>query len=84
MMKGIYRYAATIEWGKNIADTGLDNIFWLILLGGIAGAAVLGPIKKSWVAAGITLVATGIICYFIKNPTRISDIGETLANIIGW
>lgn len=72
----------TTNYGKNIADWGLDQIFWLILLIGIA--VIAGSfIKKNWVGAGITLVAVAIVCYFIKNPTKLSDLGTTISKIIG-
>jgi hypothetical protein len=74
---------ATADYGKNIANWGFDQLFWVILLAGIAGAAA-AAIKKSWVGAALTSVGTALICYFIKNPERLSDIGNTLAQTIGF
>lgn len=70
------------NFGQNIAKWGLDQIFWIILLVGIAVIA-FAFVKKNWVGAGVTLVAVALVCYFIKNPTKLSDLGTTLGKIIG-
>lgn len=70
-------------YGENIAKWGLDQVFWLVLIAGIAGTAI-AFIAKKWVPGILTTVGTAIICVFIKNPTKLSDLGEKLANIIGF
>lgn len=70
------------NYGQNIAKWGLDQVFWLIILVGIAVIA-FAFVKKNWVGAGITLVAVALVCFFIKNPTKLSDLGTTISKIIG-
>lgn len=70
------------NYGKNVATWGLEQIFWIVLLVGLAAAA-FAFIKKNWVGALITMAAVAIVCYFIKNPTKLSELGETLGKIIG-
>ena len=75
--------ATTASYGENAAKWGLDQVFWVALLAGIVGAAI-AIVKKSWVGAVLSAVGVGLICYFIKNPTKLVDIGDTLAKIVGW
>lgn len=70
------------NYGQNIAKWGLEQVLWIIILVGIV---VIGFafVKKNWVGAGITLVAVALVCFFIKNPTKLTDLGTTISKIIG-
>lgn len=70
------------NYGKNIATWGLEQIFWIVLFVGLAVAA-FAFIKKNWVGALVTMAAVAVVCFFINNPTKLSDLGTTLGNIIG-
>lgn len=69
-------------YGKNLATWGLEQIFWLVLIAGIAVAAG-AFVKKSWAGGALSAIGTALVCYFIKNPTKLSEIGTKLAQIIG-
>jgi hypothetical protein len=73
-------YAST-DYAKN-AGTWLSNqIFWIGLI--FAILALVGCImKRNYTGAVITVLGSGIILYFIKNPEKISTIGEGISKII--
>jgi|GEM_PF-3718402 len=72
----------TAEYAKNIANWGLDQIFWLSLLCGLF--VIMGfVIKKKVMEAVGTAVGVAILCYFLKNPETLSNIGTKLIEIIG-
>lgn len=74
--------AASINYGEKAAKWGLEQAFWVCLLVGGIGL-VVSIVKKAWVGAGASLLITAIVCYFLKNPTKISDIGSGLAEMLG-
>ena len=71
------------NYGENAAKWGLDQLFWLALIA-VIGVAVFAFIKKSWVGGIVTMIGGAIVCYFIKNPTKLADLGNELAKIIGF
>lgn len=81
MSNGIYVSAATANIGEKAGNWVLDQIFWV---GVIALAIVLLTclIKRAWVAALITGIAGGIILFFIKKPTILSDLGDVIYHAI--
>ncbi|SFS08043.1 TcpD family membrane protein [Anaeromicropila populeti] len=69
------------NYGKNAGEWATEQLFWV---GIIAVVIVLVGclLKRSYVGSIITVVAGGIILYFIRNPEKISDIGESLWKIV--
>ncbi len=55
----------------------LDQIFWVALVAFIVGAVVMAA-KKNTIGVVTTILVGAVVCYFIKNPTTLSDIGERL------
>lgn len=72
---------ATTDYAKNASTWLADQLFW-IGVGGLCIALAVLAIKRNFVGAVITVLGGGIILYFIKNPEKISSIGETVAKVI--
>lgn len=81
-MNSMYVLASDLNFGENIANWALDQLFWIVLLLGIFFAAMAG-IKRAWVACVSIGVGTAIILFFIKNPTSLETLGNKLAEIVG-
>lgn len=71
----------TVNYGKNVTDVVLDNIFWLAILATIILFA-WNIIKKNTQAAIISLILGSVASYLIKNPTVLEDIGNNLSTLI--
>jgi len=74
---------ANTNFGQNIGKWGLDQLFWIALLGVIA-ILITAIVKKNIVGAITTLILGGILLYFIKTPTAIETIGKNLAKVFGF
>lgn len=69
------------NYGKSAGEWILDNLFWVGLVA-LAIALFKCLISRAWVPAVITGVAGSIILYFMKNPEKLSDIGEKIATTV--
>ena len=67
--------------GQNGANWMLDQIFWVALVAFIVGAVVMAA-KKNTIGVVTTIIVGAVVCYFIKNPTTLSDIGEKIMGTV--
>ena len=72
---------ASGNYGQNGANWVLDQIFWVALVAFIIGAAVMAA-KKQTIGVVTTILVGAVVCYFIKNPTTLSDIGEKIMGVV--
>ena len=72
---------ASGTYGQNGANWVLDQIFWVALVAFIIGAAVMAA-KKQTIGVVTTILVGAVVCYFIKNPTTLSDIGEKIMGVV--
>lgn len=72
---------ASGNYGQNGANWVLDQIFWVALVAFIIGAAVMAA-KKQTIGVVTTILVGAVVCYFIKNPTTLSDIGEKIMDVV--
>ena len=47
----------------------------------IVGAVVMAA-KKNTIGVVTTIIVGAVVCYFIKNPTTLSDIGEKIMGTV--
>lgn len=73
--------AESTNYGKSAGEWILENLFWVGLVA-LAIALFKCLISRAWVPAVITGVAGSIILYFMKNPEKLSDIGEKIATTV--
>lgn len=66
------------NYAENAGKWVLDQAFWVILVIGIIGAGT-AIVKRAYTAGVITAIAVGVVCYFCKNPEKLSSIGEQLS-----
>lgn len=69
------------NYGKTAGEWILANLFWVGLVA-LAIALFKCLIARAWVPAVITGVAGSIILYFMKDPEKLSDIGEKIATTV--
>lgn len=72
---------ASGNYGQNGANWVLDQIFWVALVAFIIGAAVMAA-KKQTIGVVTTILVGAVVCYFIKNPTTLSDNGEKIMGVV--
>lgn len=72
---------ASGNYGQNGANWVLDQIFWVALVAFIIGATVMAA-KKQTIGVVTTILVGAVVCYFIKNPTTLSDIGEKIMGVV--
>lgn len=72
---------ASGNYGQNGANWVLEQIFWVALVAFIIGAAVMAA-KKQTIGVVTTILVGAVVCYFIKNPTTLSDIGEKIMDVV--
>lgn len=72
---------ASGNYGQNGANWVLDQIFWVALVAFIIGAVVMAA-KKQTIGVVTTILVGAVVCYFIKNPTTLSDIGEKIMDVV--
>ena len=65
-------FASSGNYGQNGANWMLDQIFW----------AVVMAAKKNTIGVVTTIIVGAVVCYFIKNPTTLSDIGEKIMGTV--
>ena len=71
-------FASSGNYGQNGANWMLDQIFWVAL---VVGAVVMAA-KKNTIGVVTTIIVGAVVCYFIKNPTTLSDIGEKIMGTV--
>lgn len=67
--------------GQNIANYGLDLIWWIALLG-IAYVVIQLFMKRNYTVLLITIIIGGIVLYIIRNPQQLEVFGETIWQIV--
>jgi len=78
----MYQFLLAANYGENFGKWGLEQCFWVVLFLGLAAAGAL-IVKKNFVNAGVTVVVVAIVCFLLKNPTKVSALGTAIANILG-
>lgn len=73
-------FADPTDVGQNFGQWGMEQIWW-VALAVVAFMAVKYLIKKAWVPCGLFVVIGGLILTIIKNPEKLSMIGESFFNI---
>lgn len=70
------------NYAENFA-TGIffDNLKWIAIIA-IVAVCFFNGIKRNYTSVLITLVIGGIVLFFIANPTKLQDIGNTIGGII--
>lgn len=75
-------FASEGDYAKNGASWLLEQLFWVAL-----AVVIIMMIKlfaaRNFVAGVVTLIAGGIVCFFIKNPESIKTIGDVIAKALG-
>lgn len=74
-------FASSGNYDQNGANWMLDQIFWVALVAFIVGAVVMAA-KKNTIGVVTTIIVGAVVCYFIKNPTTLSDIGEKIMGTV--
>jgi len=72
---------ASQNLGQNIATWGFTQLYWLVLLVGIAVAITLA-IRKSWMALISVLLVTGLLAYISKNPNILATWGQFFGSLL--
>ena len=72
---------ASGNYGQNGANWVLDQMFWVALVAFSIGAAVMAA-KKQTIGVVTTILVGAVVCYFIKHPTTLSDIGEKIMGVV--
>lgn len=72
---------ASGNYGQNGANWVLDQIFWAALAIFVIVALVMAA-KRNMIGVLTTFIVGSIICYFIKHPTTLSDIGEKIMSVV--
>ena len=72
-------FASSGNYGQNGANWMLDQIFWVALVAFIVGAVVMAA---KTIGVVTTIIVGAVVCYFIKNPTTLSDIGEKIMGTV--
>lgn len=74
---------ADTNYGENAGKWVLEQLFWAAVV--VVAIALIGCLlKRAFAAGGIVVVVGGLVCYFIKNPTKINSIGGSLGKVIGF
>lgn len=74
-------FEVSSEWGENIQNWVKKEAFALAL---VAVIIIIIPmiISKAWAKLFTALIAAGIGLYFVGNPEKLRDIGETIFKIV--
>ena len=72
---------ASGNYGQNGTNWVLDQIFWAALAIFVIVALVMAA-KRNMIGVLTTFIVGSIICYFIKYPTTLSDIGEKIMSVV--
>lgn len=73
---------ASANYGQSTANWFLEQVFWIALVIVILAVLALAA-KRNFTAALTTAVVGAIVVFFIKNPTKLEDIGNAIMNAIG-
>lgn len=69
----------------NYAERGgkwlLDQLFWVAIIA-VVFIFIKNLIARNTVASVTTFIVGGLICFFIKSPETIGEIGNTIASVI--
>lgn len=72
----------TGNYAQKGANWLFEQLFWIAL-----AVVVIAMIKlfaaRNFVAGIVTLIAGGLVCFFIKSPESIKTIGDIIAGILG-
>lgn len=83
MLSSEIGYAADIEGpGQNVGEWVIEQAFW-IALAVISVVAISFVLKRSWVALGIFMVISAIVLIVIKNPERLTNLGNVFFELLG-
>ncbi|WP_324825086.1 hypothetical protein [Sinanaerobacter sp. ZZT-01] len=74
-------FADATSVGQNFGEWAMGQIWW-VALAIVAFMAVKYLIKKAWIPCGIFVLIGSMILVVIKNPEKLSSIGEAMFNII--
>lgn len=73
--------AYAVDYGKKASDVATDQLFYVALI--LIAVALIGTlIKRNYIGALSVIIGGGIVVYFIKNPEKIANIGESIAKLI--
>lgn len=70
------------NYGQNASSWFLEQMFWIVLVAVVLVVATLAA-KRNFVGALTTAVVGSVVVYFVKNPTKLADIGNSIMNAIG-
>lgn len=73
---------ADLDFTKKAGVWISEQLFWIALVV-VIGILIGAFLKRSYVGMIITILAGGVVCYIIANPTIVSAIGEALGKLIG-
>lgn len=73
--------ACATNYGQNAANVIFDNLFWVALIV-IAFVVIRLFMSSNTVGMIITIIVGGVICFLLKNPTVIGDVGNNIGNVI--
>lgn len=80
MYNGCYVYAST-NFGENIGNWVLDQLFWIALI--IIAATLIGClVKRAWIGAIGVGIGGAIVLAIIAAPEALKTIGDGLWNIV--
>ena len=81
----LFNYCSVAFANANYAERGgkwlLDQLFWVDIIAVII-IFIKNLIARNTVASITTFIVGGLVCYFIKNPETIGEMGNTVASII--
>lgn len=73
---------ACASYGQNASKWVLDQLFWVLLVGVIIAVAAMA-VKRNFVGALTTSLVGAVVVYFVKNPTKLEEIGTSIMKTVG-
>lgn len=73
---------ASASYGQNASSWFLEQMFWIVLVAVVIVVATLAA-KRNFVGALTTALVGSVVVYFVKNPTKLEEIGNSIMNAIG-
>lgn len=81
MVLSMTMIAFAANYAENAAKWGLDQAFWIVIL--ITVIVAIGAwLRHATSAMVISVVVGGILAFFCKNPEKVTEIGNALAQTI--
>ena len=81
----LVKYGSVCFADANYAERGgkwlLDQLFWVAIVV-VIFIFIKNLIARNTVASVTTFIVGGLICFFIKSPETIGEIGNTIASVI--